>query len=361
MHLGNSKQVLIALGFHYLCPRIMENNRKTDALRQLLSGAPKNAVIVSHTNPDGDSVGSSLALARVLASMGHQVTCIVPNRIPSFLSWMKDANKIHVLKLDPEGTLPAVESAEVIFCVDFNQISRLEGLSDAILANTGAKRILIDHHPDAPLDQYDIAFSDPSACSTAYLLFTLIEQAWGVESIDRYSAETLYAGIMTDTGNFSFSNLSPDMFRAVAALVERGVHPPTVFNAVYNSFSESRMRLMGYVLSRKMEVMRPYRTAFLSLTEEEMRRFHFQVGDSEGFVNLPLSISKMKMSAMFMATTHFIRVSLRSRGDVDVNAFAKKYFNGGGHRNASGGKSFMTMEQTIDHFKKAVAEFFGEK
>ena len=173
-------------------------------------------------------------------------------------------------------------------------------------------------------------------------------------------AEVLYVGMMTDTGNFAFSSLTPGLFRAVAALVERGIHIPTIHNNVYNAYTEGRARLFGYAIDRKMQLIENGTVAYMSLMEHEMRRFQFQQGDSEGFVNYALTIKKMKMSAMFLAHRKFIRVSLRSRGDVDVNLFARKYFNGGGHKNAAGGKSFLSMQETIDHYIRSVREFAEE-
>jgi len=331
-----------------------------ERLRGLLAVARQRIVIVSHTNPDGDAVGSSLAWAEVLRGMGHSVTCIVPNKYPYFLDWMPGIAEVTVFKNDAEGrAVKAVAEADLIFCLDFNSLSRLEILSDTIAANTAARRVLIDHHL-APDEGFDLAFSHPEASSTCYLVYNLIEALFGVEAITRPMAESLYVGMMTDTGNFAFSSLTPGLFRAVATLVERGVHIPTVHNNVYNAYTEGRARLFGYAIDRKMQIIENGTVAYMSLLEHEMRRFRFQQGDSEGFVNYALTIKKMKMSAMFLAHRKFIRVSLRSRGDVDVNLFARKYFNGGGHKNAAGGKSFLPMEETIAHYIRSVREFAEE-
>ena len=183
---------------------------------------------------------------------------------------------------------------------------------------------------------------------------------WGAESISAAQAEVLYVGMMTDTGNFSFSNLTPALYRTIATLAETGINIPQIYNNVYNSFTEGRARLFGYTINRKMRFMRKGTVAYMSLTEEEMRRFWFQQGDSEGFVNYPLTVKKMRMSAIFIEHKDFIRVSLRSRGAVDVNLFAGRYFEGGGHHNAAGGKSFVSMEETIARFEAAVEEFAKE-
>ena len=205
-----------------------------------------------------------------------------------------------------------------------------------------------------------LMFSHPESSSTAYLVYCIMTALWGEKSITKEQAEVLYVGMMTDTGNFSFSTLTPDLFRAVAVLAETGIDIPKIYNNVYNSFTEGRARLFGYVINRKMKTLRKGTVAHLSITEEEMRRFWFQQGDSEGFVNYPLTIKKMKMSAIFVEHHDFIRVSLRSRGKVDVNVFAARYFNGGGHKNAAGGKSFVSMEETIRRFEQAVEEYAAE-
>jgi phosphoesterase RecJ-like protein len=203
-------------------------------------------------------------------------------------------------------------------------------------------------------------FSHPEASSTSYLVYRLIEALWGAESVTAEQAEVIYVGMMTDTGNFSFSHLTPDLYQSLAVLCATGIDIPQIYNNVYNSFTEGRARLFGYTINRKMKTLRKGTVAHMSLTEEEMRRFWFQQGDSEGFVNYPLTIKKMRMSAIFIEHKDFIRVSLRSRGNVDVNLFANRYFQGGGHKNAAGGKSFVSMAETIAHFERSVEEFAAE-
>ncbi|WP_288943604.1 bifunctional oligoribonuclease/PAP phosphatase NrnA [uncultured Alistipes sp.] len=333
------------------------SKERIESLRELLAPANRKIVIVAHTNPDGDAVGSSLAWAEVLRGMGHEVTCIVPNKYPYFLDWMPGIGQVVVFKNDTAGdTVRAIAEADLLFCLDFNAVSRLEILSDTIEANTTARRVLIDHHL-SPDGHFDLSFSYPDSSSTCFLVYSIIEALFGTDAITRQMAEALYVGIMTDTGNFAYSFLTPELFRAVAVLVEKGISIPEIHNNVYNAYTEGRARLFGYVINRKMEIIQDGTVAYMSLMENEMRRFQFQQGDSEGFVNYALTIKKMKMSAMFLAHRKFIRVSLRSRGDVDVNLFARKYFNGGGHKNAAGGKSFVSMQETIDHYIKSVKEF----
>ena len=325
----------------------------------LCSQQRRNVVVVSHTNPDGDALGSSLAVKALFEHFGHNVTCIVPNRFAYYLEWIPCIGQVIIFRNERERAVAAVAAADVIVCTDMNTLSRLERLSEVISSNTTALRILIDHHlsPDAV---FDIVFSHPESSSTSFLVYRIIEKMLGTGIITREMAEQLYVGMMTDTGNFSFSNLTPELFRALAVLAETGIDIPTLYNNVYNSFTEGRARLFGYVINRKMKTLRKGTVAYMSLTEEEMRRFWFRQGDSEGFVNYPLTIKKMKMSAIFIETDDFIRISFRSRGNVDVDVFARRYFNGGGHRNAAGGKSYDPMPQTVERYIEAVNEFADE-
>ena len=330
-----------------------------EQLKSWLQERPMKIVTVSHTNPDGDAIGSSLAWAEVLRQLGHTVTSIVPNRHPYFLNWMPHIKDLVIFKFDAERALEAIREADMIFCLDFNALSRLEILTDALKENTHARRVLIDHHL-SPEEGFDLLFSFPESSSTCYLVYEMIEAMLGVEAITKEMAELLYVGMMTDTGNFAFSHLTPELFRAVAVLLERGISIPDIHNSVYNAYTAGRARLFGYVINRKMELIHGGRVAYMSLNEQEMRRFGFQQGDSEGFVNYPLTIKKMKMTAMFIEQNGFIRISMRSRGNVDVNLFAREYFNGGGHKNAAGGKSFDPMEVTLRRYEEAVEEFAAE-
>lgn len=334
---------------------------KIGRLREYLSSGEKRIAVLTHTNPDGDAIGSSLAWAAVLRSLGHTVDCMVPNRYPNFLAWMPGIADVVIAKEAPERASQVLDEADIIFCLDFNRFDRLENLSAHIVNNRKAVRILIDHHLDPPLEEYALAFSDHTSCSTSYLVYRIAERLTGVDVFDREAAEALYVGIMTDTGNFSFSYLTPGLFRAVADLIEKGIDVPSINSRVYNAYSEGRMRLLGYVLLQKMQLIENNRIAYIGLQENELRRFDFQIGDSEGFVNYPLSVTSVQMSAMFLETRKFIRISFRSKGNVDVSEFAARYFGGGGHKNASGGKSFEPMDKTIETFKAAVAEYFAEK
>jgi phosphoesterase RecJ-like protein len=334
---------------------------KIAKLREMLSGAPKNVIVVSHYNPDGDAIGSSLAWGRTLEGMGHSVTYVIPNKYPYFLDWIEGVDRVKAFSESRAEVESAVAVAELICCLDFNGIMRLEGLTSVIESNTTARKLLIDHHLQPDADYFDLMFSYPEASSTSYIVYKLISRLVGTAAIDRYTATALYVGMMTDTGNFSFSNLSPDLYRTVAVLFEKGIDIPEINHKVYNSYSEGRVRLLGYAIGPKMELLQNKKAALISLKESDLRRFHFRQGDSEGFVNYPLSIKSVRMSALLLENSRSIRVSLRSRGDVDVNLFARKYFDGGGHKNAAGGKSMLSMEETIERYKQAVAEFFCDE
>ena len=336
------------------------DNEKITLFKQLFT-SPKRVVILSHTNPDGDAIGSSLAMAEVLEAQGHTVHCILPNRFPYYLKWMPKSDTLIIHSQDKLGiTQSVIEAADIVICADMSSLSRLEALTDIIAANTTAKRILVDHHLN-PSEEFDVVFSHPEASSTAYLVYEILKAAYGKDVFTQTIATLLYVGMITDTGTFAFSTINPQLFRAAADLLETGIDVPTIYNKVYNSFTEGRARLFGYVINRKMKTLLKGTVAYISLTEEEMRKFWFQQGDSEGFVNYPLSIKKVKMSAMFSEQQGgFIRVSLRSHGNVDVNTFARRYFNGGGHHNAAGGKSFMSMEDTIAHYIASVEEYHNE-
>jgi phosphoesterase RecJ-like protein len=326
-------------------------------LGRLLDRTELNAVLVGHTNPDGDAIGSMLAWGAALEERGHRVSYVVPNSFPTFLAWLDRAHRILVFKHRPEEVTAAVKEADAIFFMDFNRTDRLEALGEALTANTAAPKILIDHHLDPP-PIFDVAFSHTESSSTSHIVFSIIVSLYGEHAITKPIAEAIYVGMMTDTGNFSFGNLTTGLYRALASLAERQIDIPRLHNNVYNSYSGERMRLLGYVLGEKMKFVKEHHAAYITLSESELRQYNFQVGDTEGFVNYPLTIKWMRMSAMFVENSRFIRASFRSQDDVDVNQFARRYFEGGGHRNAAGGKSFVTMEETVERFLAAVEEFF---
>lgn len=330
----------------------MFNNTKIAKLEALCISA-KTITIVSHTNPDGDAIGSGLALLGFLRSLGFDARFFVPNRFPKFLEFISDSHRVEIYGEQCAAAHEWIAASELIICVDFNQIGRLDKMTDAIQANTIAPRVLIDHHLNPP-DGYDLAFSDNNYCSTAQIIFDLICAWGGAKAIDYPIAQAIYTGIITDTGNLSFGHLTPEVYQAVSLLVERGVRPYDVSRSVFNTQSESRLRMVGYLISEKMTVHPKIHTAHITLTRDEKQRFNHQIGDTEGIVNMPLSIDGISFSAMFIETMECIKMSFRSQGDFDVNLFANKHFNGGGHHNAAGGRFYGTMQEAVALFEDII-------
>lgn len=334
--------------FHY-------NTTLTDKFSSFFESSQRVAIL-SHTNPDGDAVGSALALTRFLSSLAPEkdIRPIVPNHFPSFLRFVDHKNEIYVANDQLNEVQAFLAAADLIICVDFNQPHRLDALSDALAMNFDAKRVLIDHHIDPP-QSFDLMFHSTQSSSTALLVYNLIVDLKGVEAIDENIAEPLYLGMMTDTGGFSFSTLNAELFRAVANVVERGADPVKIHREVFDTQTESRVRLVGYLLDNKMVVIPEKMAAYITLTQEEKDKFKFQIGDSEGVVNMPLTIKNVEFSAILIENKDMIKLSLRSQGDrIDVNAIAREHFNGGGHKNAAGGRLMMSMEQAVEKVKQVI-------
>lgn len=317
--------------------------------------------IISHTNPDGDAIGSALALCRFLRSLDshsetqRDIRAIVPNNFPAFLKFTDPNNDVYIYGEQIKEIQAFVAAADLIVCVDFNQPQRLEGLSEALAMNWSAKRVLIDHHIDPP-QNFDIMFHTTASSSTALLIYNLIVDLKGVEAIDKGIAEALYVGMMTDTGCFSFSTLNPELFRAVANVVEKGADAVMIHRQIYDTQSESRLRMVGYLLDSKMVVIKEKKAAYITVTQQEKDRFNYQIGDTEGVVNMPLTIKGVDFSAIMIENKDIIKLSLRSQGDViDVNAICREHFNGGGHRNAAGGRLHCSMEEAVEIVKSVIA------
>lgn len=327
---------------------------KTDLsdLKELLT-TPKQIAIVAHKSPDGDAIGSSLGLYHYLLSKGHSVDVVMPNDYPSFLKWMPGNEKIVLHEGNEQQAEALVNRAEVLFCLDFNTPSRAFGLEQIIQTSKNVK-VMIDHHPQ-PDGFVDYLLSDMSSCSTAQLVHRFAE-LMGDKIPNKASAECLYCGIMTDSGSFRYPSVTPETHRVVADFLELGVKQNEIYNLVYSNGSEQRLRLLGYCIDDKLSVIQDCSTAYISLTLDEKKKFNFQQGDTEGTVNYPLSIEGINFSAIFIEAEEFVKISFRSIGDFDVNQFARAHFNGGGHRNAAGGRSDLSMVDTIAKFEKLVKE-----
>ena len=323
-----------------------------EQLRNLLARPAQRFVIVSHTNPDGDAVGSSLAWAEILRGMGHAVTCIVPNKYPYFLDWMEGIDEIVIFKTDTEGrAVRAIEEADAIFCLDFNAVPRLEILSETIQANTTARRVLIDHHL-SPDDGFDLALSFPDSSSTCFVVYSIIEALCGTDAITRRMAEALYVGMMTDTGNFTYNSNYPEIYITIAELIKKGIDKDWIYGRIHNTNSENKLRLNGSALSQRMEVFPEQKAAVITLSQEELNRYSYQKGDTEGLVNVPLSMEHILFSAFLREESNLIKISLRSKGSFPANKIASDYFNGGGHLNAAGGEFYGTLQEAHDMMLK---------
>lgn len=323
------------------------------SVKQLLGARDQPIVIVTHTNPDGDAVGSSLGLFHCLRNAGFsQLSVIVPNSYPSFLHWLPGNGEVIMASLQPERAGKLISEAKLIFCLDFNGLARTDQLEDP-LRNAAGVRILVDHHPQ-PEPEFDLVFSFPSYSSTAEMVYKLLGGLELMPFFDHDAAVCLYVGIVTDTGSFSFSCNNSDTYRITAQLIEFGVDGEHVHRLIYNTYSADRMRLLGFCLSEKLVVIPEGETAYISLTRSDLERFNHQVGDTEGVVNYALSIENIFLAALFTENEDHIKVSFRSAGRVDVNLFAREHFNGGGHKNAAGGKSFDSMKKTLARFEQLV-------
>ncbi|MDD3891855.1 MAG: bifunctional oligoribonuclease/PAP phosphatase NrnA [Bacteroidales bacterium] len=315
----------------------------------------KKIVITSHHNPDGDAIGSVLGLHFILKKMGLNAQMILPNEVPSFLNWLPEADKIVKYSKQKVEAKRLLAEADIIFSLDYNGSARLEKLSDDFDKAKGTK-ILIDHHPN-PDNVFAHYISDTNVSSTAELVFEFALALKGHELISPDAAICIYTGIMTDTGSFNYGCSNPRTFEVVAQLVKMGIDIEVAQQNVYNTFSEERMRLLGYALAQKMKVFPKQRAAFISLTKNELEQFDYKIGDTEGLVNYPLSIQNIVFSALFIENTNQVKVSLRSRGSFPVNLISERYFNGGGHKNAAGGKSPTTLTETENAFIKIIEEY----
>ncbi|MFT4753661.1 MAG: phosphoesterase RecJ-like protein [Salibacteraceae bacterium] len=325
-----------------------------EKLKSVLSTQQK-IVLIPHINPDGDALGSCLGLALYLESKGHKSQVIAPNSYPKFYNWMPGSKSIILYSANPDQVKEALIDVDVIFFLDYNDFNRIGTLAD-IVANHPAKFVMIDHHRQ-PSDFVDIMFSDHDKSSTSEMVFDIIEGLGDKDLITKEIGECLYTGILTDTGSFRFGSTKKETHYAAAHLLESGVEPDSVYSKVYDTNTLNRLHLMGYILVDKLKQVKDLAAAYISISEEEKARFNFQKGDAEGFVNYGLAINGMKAAGFFMENEGYIKVSLRSKGHFDVNAIAREHFNGGGHKNAAGGRLNMTLEQAIAYFEKIMRQY----
>ena len=338
----------------------MENilsEKELKEFRKLLDDCTK-VVISAHVGPDGDAIGSALGLANYLRRKGKQVTVAMPNIFPDFLKWMPGADSILIYTRQQEQAKAAIEQADLIIICDLNQPSRLNGLEEHVMASL-APRILIDHHLD-PAFFCQLTVSRPEMCATGEVICHLLHQLGELNSISQDEAVCLYAAMMCDTGAFSFNSNRPVIFECISHLLARGIDKDQIYRNVFYTASEGRLRLQGYLLYVNMKVLHNYHTTIITLTNEERRRFNVKNGDTEGLVNIPLQILGMRLSIFINEDTEHpgtMKLSLRSVDDFPCDQMASRFFNGGGHKNASGGKLVCTMEEACETVKKAVETF----
>jgi len=312
-------------------------------------GQTRTVVIVTHHKPDADALGSSLGLAGYLKKKGHAVTVVTPSDYPEFLHWMPGHKDVLALDRGNESVVSEkINSAEIIFCLDFSALNRIQDLTE-VVRNAPAKKVMVDHHLQ-PEDFAEFVKWDVQSASTAGLIFNLICELGDQQLIDADIADCLYAGLMTDTGGFRHSNTRYEEFQIASELVRLGANPTKVSKLIYDTNTLERLRLTGFVLSEKLKVLPEYKTVYMTLSAEELKRFGSQTGDTEGFVNYGLSIKGIKLSVMIHERKDSVKLSLRSLGDFSVNEMARNHFEGGGHRNASGGSSALTLEETVKKF-----------
>jgi bifunctional oligoribonuclease and PAP phosphatase NrnA len=319
-----------------------------EELKELLS-SPKKIVITTHHKPDADALGSSLALWGYLRKKGHQAKVITPTDYPSFLNWINGNDEVIIFNNgNEELSKKLVEEADVVFCLDFNALSRINELGE-IIRVAKAKKVLIDHHLE-PESFADFSFSDTSAAATAVLIYKLIIGMGDRLFLDTCIGEGIYAGIMTDTGAFRHSNTNKEVHLIIAELLDLAVDTSKIHRLIYDNNSEIRLKFLGHALLNKLVVVHEYHTAYIAISAEELKRFDSQTGDTEGLVNYALSLEGIVVAAVIIERSDSVKLSFRSKGDFSVNEYARKHFEGGGHRNAAGGKSDESLEKTVEKF-----------
>ncbi|MFO8086507.1 MAG: bifunctional oligoribonuclease/PAP phosphatase NrnA [Bacteroidales bacterium] len=316
----------------------------------------KTICLISHANPDGDAVGSMLAFYAYLKANQLSVSAILPDAIPDFYQWLPAADELLFADQDFQLCHDKLQQCDIVFCLDFNGFKRVGDLEKS-LTETGAIRVLVDHHPN-PQGSFDYVLSNTEVSSTAELVYELIRSLGGEGSINLSVAQSVYVGMMTDTGSFNFNSDHPQMYAILQHLVDLGVKPDLMHQKVFDNFTESRLRLLGYSLSQKMTVIPQAHVAYIALSKDDLENFNFQKGDTEGLVNYPLSIKNVVFAAIFIEKDNMVKISFRSKGSFNANEFASKHFRGGGHLNASGGKSYHTLKQAVETFESLVNNEF---
>lgn len=311
--------------------------------------------VLTHTNPDGDAIGSSLALALALAKKGIDTQVVIPDGLPDFLRWLPGIERSTTFIYKKEKASGIIDEADLVFCLDFNDPKRLNGVQES-LSRSRARKVLIDHHQDLVCFA-DICISETWRGSVGEMIYVFLREVFEEDLLDQDIATCLYVAIMTDTGNFNYASSYPEIFHIVGDLMKYDLEKDRIYSNVYDAFTEDRMRLQGYCMQEKMVVLPKYHTAYISLTQEELKRFNHRKGDTEGFVNIPFSVKGIRFTALFVEKPDRIKVSFRSRGDFPVNRIATDHYQGGGHINAAGGDSFLNMKETLHQFEALLPRY----
>lgn len=325
-----------------------------EELKKLLK-KPKRIVITAHIRPDADALGSALALSNFLLKKGHFTTVIMPTIYPDFLNWMAGNDKVLIYEKQKDECLPFINKADIIFCLDFNALSRIGEMSDYVKAAT-AKKALIDHHLQ-PEYFADFVLSDSSSAATAELIYRFIDQLGETNLIDPDIGECIYAGMMTDTGSFRFPSTNKNVHLIVADLMEKGINHTKVHRLIYDNNSETKLRFLGFCLTSCLTILPETHTAYIFLSEKDIAPFNIQTGDTEGIVNYALSMKNIVFAALFKEDKGFVKMSFRSKGEFDVNYFSRNHFNGGGHRNAAGGRTEAPFLETVKKFEALLPKY----
>jgi len=317
---------------------------------------PRHIVITTHHKPDGDAMGSSLGLYNYLIQQGHHVKVITPTDYPDFLSWMPGNGEVIIYTDNIQQSAELVAAAEMIFCLDFNTLSRINELGE-LVRTSKALKVMIDHHLE-PEDFDDYRHWDINACASAQLVYDfIVHQLHHKELINKDVATCLYTGIMTDSASFKLPNTTSAVHRIVADLIDQGANNAAIHDLVYSNISEERLRFTGYCISNKLEILHEFNTSLISVNKNELEHYHVETGDTEGIVNYGLSIEGVKLTAFIVERKGKVKLSLRSKGEFPANEICKKYFNGGGHRNAAGGESTDSLEEVIEKFKSILPTY----
>lgn len=327
------------------------------ALRRHIMQAER-IVICAHVGPDGDAIGSSLAIKHWLARRGKQADVLVPNRFPDFLRWLPGVQDIRTYTKNPSGVKNLIAQADLIIIADLNCSSRLRELEPLVLANP-CQKVMFDHHLN-PQDFCQTIVSHPEMCATSEVLCHLMEQMGEMDRITLNEATCLYTGMMCDTGAFTYASSRPEVYECIFRLLQRGIDKDHIYRNVFWTCSAARLRLQGYMLYVKMQVMHEHHAALMTLTGEERARFGIKQGDTEGFVNIPLTMQGMRLSVFLSEDTEvegLVKVSLRSVDDFPCDEMAARFFDGGGHRNASGGRLMCTMDQAVERVQEAIRAY----